>query len=62
MSMNKFYREARNKAIVSAENFKALALRAKRSGNLSVAIAAARQYRSRLRDVARYEKEISSGR
>lgn len=59
MSRNKFYREARNKAIVSAEKFKALALRAKRSGNLSVAIVAARQYRSRLRDIARYEKEIS---
>jgi len=62
MSRNKFYREARNKAIVSAEKFKALALKAKRSGNLSVAIAAARQYRSRLRDIARYEKEISNGR
>ena len=59
MSMNKFYREARNRAVVSAEKFKALALKAKRSGTLSVAIVAARQYRSRLRDIARYEKEIS---
>ena len=59
MSMNKYYREARNKAIASAEKFKALALKAKRSGNLSVAIVAARQYRLRLRDVARYEKEIA---
>lgn len=59
MSMNKYYREARNKAVVSAEKFKALALRAKRSGNLSVAIVAARQHRSRLRDIARYEQEIA---
>lgn len=59
MSMNKYYREARNKAIASAEKFKALALRAKRSGNLSIAIIAARQYRSRMRDIARYEKEIA---
>lgn len=59
MNWTKYYREARNVRIEMANKWKAVALKAKRNGSFAVAIAAARQYRRCMREVAYYEERIN---